>query len=72
MRVQLDTEVPVLSAVLTPQHFHEHDEHRKFFREHFLVKGAEAAVACARTIENLGRLARIAADAPNDAHPAKG
>ncbi|WP_457825121.1 6,7-dimethyl-8-ribityllumazine synthase, partial [Staphylococcus aureus] len=24
MRVQLDSDVPVLSAVLTPQHFHEH------------------------------------------------
>ena len=63
MRVQLDTEVPVISAVLTPQHFHEHDDHRKFFREHFLVKGAEAAVACARTIENLSRLRRLAAEA---------
>src|SRR3546814_4783721 len=34
MAVQLETEVPVISAVLTPQHFHEHDEHRRFFREH--------------------------------------
>jgi 6,7-dimethyl-8-ribityllumazine synthase len=61
MRVQLDTEVPVISVVLTPQHFHEHDDHRKFFREHFRVKGAEAAAACARTIENLNRLQRLAA-----------
>jgi 6,7-dimethyl-8-ribityllumazine synthase len=53
MRVQLDTGVPVISAVLTPQRFHEHDEHRRFFREHFLVKGAEAAAACVRTIENM-------------------
>jgi 6,7-dimethyl-8-ribityllumazine synthase len=28
MRVQLETGVPVISAVLTPQHFHEHEEHR--------------------------------------------
>ena len=56
MRVQLDTEVPVISAVLTPQRFHDHDEHRRFFLEHFVVKGAEAASACARTVENLGRL----------------
>ncbi len=27
MRVQLDTDVPVFSVVLTPHHFHEHDEH---------------------------------------------
>ena len=33
MRVQLDTEVPVISAVLTPQRFHEHQEHARFFRE---------------------------------------
>src|SRR3546814_5039901 len=45
MAVQLETEVPVISAVLTPQHFHEHDEHRRFFREHFVVKGQEAARA---------------------------
>jgi 6,7-dimethyl-8-ribityllumazine synthase len=50
MQVQLETEVPVLSVVLTPQRFHEHDEHRAFFRDHFLVKGAEAARACAATV----------------------
>jgi len=58
MRVQLDTEVPVISAVLTPQRFHEHEEHRHFFLEHFVVKGAEAARACARTIENVRLLLR--------------
>jgi 6,7-dimethyl-8-ribityllumazine synthase len=60
MRVQIETEVPVISAVLTPQRFHEHEEHRRFFREHFLVKGAEAAAACARTLENVGALRRFA------------
>jgi 6,7-dimethyl-8-ribityllumazine synthase len=54
MRVQLDAEIPVISAVLTPQRFHEHDEHRRFFHQHFLVKGAEAAAACVRTMENIG------------------
>jgi 6,7-dimethyl-8-ribityllumazine synthase len=53
MRVQLDTEVPIISLVLTPQSFHEHDTHKGFFHEHFKLKGSEAAVACARTIENL-------------------
>src|SRR5215470_3002564 len=61
MRVQLDTGVPVLSAVLTPQRFHEHEDHRRFFREHFVVKGKEAAIACASTIENLSRLSRVLA-----------
>ncbi len=53
MLVQLETEIPVISLVLTPQRFHEHDEHRSFFREHFLVKGAEAAQACAATVAGL-------------------
>ncbi len=56
MRIQLETEVPIISAVLTPQSFHDHEEHRKFFAEHFVVKGAEAAVACAATIGNIHRL----------------
>src|SRR5580700_2725300 len=43
MSVQLETEVPVISVVLTPQRFHHHDEHINFFRKHFVVKGAEAA-----------------------------
>ncbi len=58
MRIQLDTEVPVLSAVLTPKHFHEHETHTTFFREHFVVKGVEAAHACLATLENMARLAR--------------
>jgi len=61
MRVQLETEVPVISAVLTPQRFHDHDDHRRFFREHFLVKGAEAATACVATIDNMKRLKRLSA-----------
>ena len=50
MRVQLDTGVPVLSVVLTPKDFHEHDTHRDFFRQHFVAKGAEAARACQQTL----------------------
>jgi 6,7-dimethyl-8-ribityllumazine synthase len=56
MRVQLDTKVPVISAVLTPQNFHEHAEHKKFFYDHFVVKGGEAAAACAATIDKIARL----------------
>lgn len=61
MRVQLDSDVPVLSAVLTPQHFHEHAEHLRFFREHFVVKGTEAATACAATIANVAAVRKLAA-----------
>ena len=50
MRVQLDTDVPVLSAVLTPRDFHEHDDHRRFFSEHFVKKGVEVARACLAAI----------------------
>ena len=53
MSVQLDTEVPVLSMVLTPQRFHEHDEHVTFFTGHMTKKGAEAAVACVQTIRSI-------------------
>ena len=56
MKVQLETEVPVISVVLTPQRFHEHDAHRDFFRNHFLIKGAEAAEACAAAIDGLRAL----------------
>lgn len=53
MQVQLETGVPVLSAVLTPHHFHSGEEHQKFFFDHFLVKGVEVAKACASTISAL-------------------
>ncbi|MEC3916566.1 6,7-dimethyl-8-ribityllumazine synthase [Nocardia sp. CDC160] len=50
MRVQLETDVPVFSAVLTPHHFHEHGEHLAYFTRHFEVKGAELAHAIAATL----------------------
>jgi 6,7-dimethyl-8-ribityllumazine synthase len=58
MRVQLDTGVPVLSAVLTPRDFHEHEDHLLFFRAHFVKKGAEVARACLETVANLRALDR--------------
>ncbi|MET7770244.1 6,7-dimethyl-8-ribityllumazine synthase [Nocardia sp. NPDC005366] len=56
MRVQLDTDVPVFSVVLTPHHFHEHSEHVTYFTEHFVTKGAEAARALATTLNSLRTL----------------
>ena len=56
MDVQLRTEVPVFSAVLTPQQFHETQAHFDFFRKHFAVKGVEVAEACANTLLSLERL----------------
>lgn len=56
MRVQLDTRVPTFSVVLTPQRFHEHEEHQRFFYEHFVMKGREVAGAVVRTLESLDKL----------------
>jgi 6,7-dimethyl-8-ribityllumazine synthase len=58
MRVQLDSGVPVFSAVLTPRDFHDHEEHQRFFREHFVKKGSEVAQACLRTLTSLQALQR--------------
>ena len=60
MAVQLDTDVPVLSVVLTPHHFHAGEEHQAFFAAHFLVKGAEAARACMQTVQALRHWAAVA------------
>jgi len=54
MRVQLDTGVPVFSAVLTPQNFLS-DGQPEFFKEHFVIKGVEAAQTCAATLGPLAR-----------------
>ena len=51
MRVQLDSGVPVLSCVLTPQAFHDHAEDREFFARHFVAKGQEAACACLQVLQ---------------------
>ncbi|MGB3448003.1 MAG: 6,7-dimethyl-8-ribityllumazine synthase [Xanthobacteraceae bacterium] len=65
MDVQLRTEVPVFSAVLTPQQFHEHATHFEFFRKHFAIKGIEVAEACANTLHALERLrGQVAAGMP--------
>ncbi len=45
MQAQLETDTPMLSVSLTPHHFHSHEEHHAYFREHFLKKGGEAAEA---------------------------
>ncbi len=60
MTVQLETDTPIISAVLTPHHFHEHEAHAAFFAGHLAGKGVEAARACARTIHSLADLPRSA------------
>ncbi len=56
MAVQLETGVPVISAVLTPHNFHEHETHQEFFAEHLRTKGREAAQACSGTVAALAAL----------------
>jgi 6,7-dimethyl-8-ribityllumazine synthase len=56
MRVQLDLDVPIISVVLTPHHFHEHEQHALFFASHFERKGREAAKACTNTMRSLAAL----------------
>ena len=52
VQTSLDTEVPVLSAVLTPHNFHDHAVHENFFKDHMRTKGvvAERGAAYRRAI----------------------
>lgn len=45
MQAGLETGVPVLSVSLTPHHFQETEHHMGIYREHFVLKGREAAEA---------------------------
>jgi len=55
MEVQLRTEIPVFSAVVTPQQFRQTAD-ADFLRKHFAAKGVEVAEACANTLLSLERL----------------
>ncbi len=64
MQVQLEQDLPIFSAVLTPQLFHENEEHQRFFAEHFTKKGREVARACLTTLAALEKLPRAAKGLP--------
>ena len=55
MEVQLRTEIPVFSAVVTPLQFRETAD-AVFLKQHFASKGVEVAEACANTLLSLERL----------------
>ena len=57
VRVGLDTNVPVLSAVLTPHNFQASEAHIAFFRDHFVIKGKEAAHAARQIIDARAKVA---------------
>ena len=54
MTAQLDTGIPIFSAVLTPHDFLSEGQ-PEFFAEHFVLKGAEAAQACVTTLAGYSR-----------------
>jgi len=58
MQVQLETGIPVISAVLTPHQFQEAIVHEDFFSEHFVEKGKEAASACMQIMQSFDQLSR--------------
>lgn len=55
MKVQLKTEIPVMSAVLTPQESFAEDgsnpKQYNFFKDHMLIKGKELAQSTMQTID---------------------
>ena len=56
MRVMLDTQVPVLSMILTPRKPYDDAEDQPFFLEHFAIKGEELANAALLTLKNMQTL----------------
>jgi 6,7-dimethyl-8-ribityllumazine synthase len=60
VQTSLETEVPILSAVLTPHHFHEHAVHAEFFKQHMRIKGEELAEACVSIIAKLSAVDALA------------
>jgi 6,7-dimethyl-8-ribityllumazine synthase len=59
VRVGLETDVPVLSAVLTPHNFQESEAHIAFFRDHFVIKGKEAAHAARQILDARAKVALV-------------
>ncbi|MFC6636028.1 6,7-dimethyl-8-ribityllumazine synthase [Sulfitobacter sp. JBTF-M27] len=57
MRVGLDTGIPVLSVSLTPHQYQETDHHNAIYRDHFVVKGREAAFAALKMVETRALIA---------------
>ena len=56
VQVSLETGIPILSAVLTPQQFREQQPHLHFFEQHMHTKGQELAEACASIIRTLAAI----------------
>ena len=59
MQAQLETNVPILSVVLTPHDFKDSAERTPFFLDHFKIKGREAAEACVSLVAAYEKLKRM-------------
>ena len=57
MQAGLDSGVPVLSVSLTPHHYQETSHHTGIYREHFVLKGREAADAALQLTKSRAVLA---------------
>ena len=60
MQAQLETNIPILSAVLTPHNYQDTDEHNHFFLGHFQVKGREIANACVSILDTHDAIRKVA------------
>ena len=60
MQAQMESDLPILSAVLTPHHFQDTEAQRQFFLEHFKIKGRETAEACLEILALRAKLAPAA------------
>ncbi|MCL4127002.1 UNVERIFIED_CONTAM: hypothetical protein GTU68_042890 [Idotea baltica] len=55
MQTQLETGTPIFTAVLTPHDFISEGQ-PEFYKEHFVIKGVEAAQACAETLAAMEKI----------------
>ncbi len=58
MKLQMDTGVPIIYGILTPQDFMS-EGREAFFKKHFIKKGQEAARAVLATLDNEQLLAGL-------------
>lgn len=56
INVGLTTHVPILSVVLTPHHYQETGHHDEIFKNHFVIKGQEAAQAAVSIVQTHAEL----------------
>lgn len=62
MDVQLETLIPIFSVSLTPHHYQPTDTLTKFFKEHFVEKGIEAAKAVQKVLLlEVGQVKKVSA-----------